>query len=79
MDNILIYSATEDIFCIWQRALPRSRPLRMGHGRKPIHRDPSRWSCPLRPAVNGGQDRYRIRRRVSRLPGLTVGVVTDRV
>jgi DNA invertase Pin-like site-specific DNA recombinase len=30
-------------------------------------------------AVNGGQDRYRMRRRVSRLPGLTVGVVTDRV
>jgi len=29
--------------------------------------------------VNGGQDRYRMRRRVSRLPGLTVGVVMDRV
>jgi DNA-directed RNA polymerase specialized sigma24 family protein len=29
--------------------------------------------------VNGGQDRYRMRRRVSRLPGLTVGVVTDLV
>jgi hypothetical protein len=29
--------------------------------------------------VNGGQDRYRMRRRVSRLPGLTVGVLTDRV
>jgi chemotaxis protein methyltransferase CheR len=29
--------------------------------------------------VNGGQDRYRMRRRVSPLPGLTVGVVTDRV
>jgi hypothetical protein len=26
--------------------------------------------------VNGGQDRYRMRGRVSRLPGLTVGVVT---
>ena len=33
--------------------------------------------APLR-AVNGGQDRYRIRRRVSRLSGLTVGVVLDR-
>jgi hypothetical protein len=30
-------------------------------------------------SVNGGQDRYRMRRRVSRLPGLTVGVVTDLV
>jgi SRSO17 transposase len=29
--------------------------------------------------VNGGQDIYRMRRRVSRLPGLTVGVVMDRV
>ena len=29
--------------------------------------------------VDGGQDRYRMRRRVSRLPGLTVGVVTDLV
>jgi hypothetical protein len=29
--------------------------------------------------VDGGQDRYRMRRRVSRLPGLTVGVVMDRV
>jgi hypothetical protein len=29
--------------------------------------------------VNGGQDRYRMRRRVSRLSGLTVGVVMDRV
>ena len=29
--------------------------------------------------VNGGQDRYRMRRWVSRLPGLTVGVVMDRV
>jgi len=29
--------------------------------------------------VNGGQDRYRMRRRVSRLPGVTVGIVTDRV
>jgi hypothetical protein len=26
--------------------------------------------------VNGGQDRYRMQGRVSRLPGLTVGVVT---
>jgi hypothetical protein len=25
MDNILIYSATEDNFSIWQRVLPRSR------------------------------------------------------
>jgi hypothetical protein len=24
MDNILIYSATEDNFCIWRRALPLS-------------------------------------------------------
>jgi hypothetical protein len=31
------------------------------------------------PDVNGGQDRYRIRGRVWRLPGLTVGVVMDRV
>jgi hypothetical protein len=30
-------------------------------------------------AVKGGQDRYRIRGRVWRLPGLTVGVVMDRV
>jgi cyclase len=29
--------------------------------------------------VNGGQDRYRMRRRVSRLPGLMVGVVMDRI
>jgi hypothetical protein len=29
--------------------------------------------------VNGGQDRYRMRGRVSRLFGLTVGVVMDRV
>jgi hypothetical protein len=32
-----------------------------------------------RDRVNGGQDRYRMRRRVWRLPGLTVGVVTDLV
>ena len=25
-------------FCIWQRALPRSRPFRASHGRKPIRR-----------------------------------------
>jgi FixJ family two-component response regulator len=31
------------------------------------------------PDVNGGQDRYRMRRRVSRLPGLMVGVVMDRI
>jgi hypothetical protein len=36
-----------------------------------MHRTPRR--------VNGGQDRYRMRRRVSRLSGLTVGVVMDRV
>jgi hypothetical protein len=28
MDNILIYSATEDNFYIWQRALPLSRIAR---------------------------------------------------
>jgi hypothetical protein len=37
MGNLLIYSAAE-IFCIWQRALPRSRPSRELHGRKPIRR-----------------------------------------
>jgi hypothetical protein len=52
---------------------------RLGHryareaGRRPLSD-----GCPprKRPSVNGGQDRYRMRGRVSRLPGLTVGVVT---
>jgi hypothetical protein len=59
-----------------------------GPARKPGKAGPSnrRFSTARKPgvarqvqAVNGGQDRYRMGRRVSRLPGLTVGVVTDRV
>jgi hypothetical protein len=37
MGNLLIYSAAE-IFCIWQRALPRCRQFRASRGRKPIRR-----------------------------------------
>ena len=39
----------------------------------------SRWTATVAGVVNGGQDRYRMRGRVSRLPGLTVGVVMDRI
>jgi hypothetical protein len=37
MGNLLIYSAAEH-FCIWPRALPRCRPRRASHGRKPTQR-----------------------------------------
>ena len=43
--NPLIYSATEDNFSISQRALPRSRPYRASHGRKPIRRGRCASSC----------------------------------
>jgi hypothetical protein len=38
MGNLLIYSATEDNFCIWPQALPRCRPCRASHGHKLIRR-----------------------------------------
>jgi hypothetical protein len=38
MDNILIYSATEDNFSIWQRVRLLYRLCRGSQGRKPIQR-----------------------------------------
>ena len=37
-------------FCIWQRALPRCRPCRASHGRKPIRRGRCAGLSGLRPA-----------------------------
>ena len=38
-------------FCIWPRALPRCRPYRASHGRKPIRRGRCASSSALPPAV----------------------------
>ena len=51
--NLLIYSATEDNFCIWPRALPRCRRCRVLRWRKPIRR--SRCAA-SRYAPEGGTD-----------------------
>ena len=50
-------------------------PCSLSSGIDPIDSD-TNYASTLK-VVNGGQDRYRMRGRVSRLPGLTVGVVTD--
>ena len=51
LGNILIYSAADN-FCIWQRALPRSRPCRASQGRKPIRRGRCASSSALPPAAH---------------------------
>src|SRR6266481_2832712 len=46
MGNLLIYSAADD-FYIWPPALPRCRPYRASHGRKPIRRGRCASSSPF--------------------------------
>jgi hypothetical protein len=50
MGNLLIYSAAE-IFCIWQRVVPRSGPYRGLRGRKPFRRGLCASSSVMPPAA----------------------------